>query len=243
MYKFGWIKQPLDIRDKKYKLVREILPTSIDLSLNMPAVFDQGNYSSCVGNGIATAIEYSAKRNILDCKDMIRSRMFIYYNARKLENVTFEDNGCNIRDGIKSINSAGCCSETTWDYTEPHLFTMPDDNAFSEALTHKTVSYTAVDITNVKSALNAQYPVVLGMDVFPQFESSDAQSTGTITMPLPYQGLVGRHCIVCFGFDDEKQVWKCRNSWGEAWGDHGNFTLPYGYEQYWDDLWQIQVVS
>jgi len=40
---------------------------------------------------------------------------------------------------------------------------------------------------------------------------------------------MGGHAVACYGYDDEKQLLSVRNSWGQSWGDHGNFYLPYSF--------------
>lgn len=36
------------------------------------------------------------------------------------------------------------------------------------------------------------------------------------------------HAVVIVGWDDAKRAWLVRNSWGEKWGDRGNFWCAYG---------------
>jgi Papain family cysteine protease len=38
----------------------------------------------------------------------------------------------------------------------------------------------------------------------------------------PASGLAGGHCIVIVGYDDAKQAWLVRNSWGSGWGMAGS---------------------
>lgn len=37
----------------------------------------------------------------------------------------------------------------------------------------------------------------------------------------------GGHCMVCVGYDDDKQAWLCKNCWGDCWGDKGYIWLSY----------------
>ncbi len=39
---------------------------------------------------------------------------------------------------------------------------------------------------------------------------------------------VGGHCVACVGYDDSKQAWLCKNSWGSGWGEGGYFWIAYG---------------
>ena len=37
------------------------------------------------------------------------------------------------------------------------------------------------------------------------------------------------HAVLCIGYDDKKQAWHCKNSWGTNWGEEGFFWLDYNY--------------
>lgn len=44
----------------------------------------------------------------------------------------------------------------------------------------------------------------------------------------PASGVDGGHCIVIVGYDDTKQAWLVRNSWGTGWGMSGYCWFGYG---------------
>ena len=41
---------------------------------------------------------------------------------------------------------------------------------------------------------------------------------------------LGGHAIYCIGYDDMKQAWLCKNSFGADWGEHGFCWIHYGDE-------------
>jgi len=48
------------------------------------------------------------------------------------------------------------------------------------------------------------------------------------------------------GYDDARQWFLVRNSWGARWGIKGYFTLPYAYvtdNNLANDFWTIRVVQ
>ena len=45
---------------------------------------------------------------------LVISRLFIYYNERKIENTIDSDSGASLRDGIKTIHNIGVCKEDDW---------------------------------------------------------------------------------------------------------------------------------
>jgi len=52
--------------------------------------------------------------------------------------------------------------------------------------------------------------------------------------PLSIASMNWRHAIVLVGYDDTKQRWIIRNSWGSGWGDSGYGYIPYSGHQYSD---------
>jgi C1A family cysteine protease len=51
---------------------------------------------------------------------------------------------------------------------------------------------------------------------------------------------------MCVGYDDAKQVYIIRNSWGAGWGDKGYFYMSYAYMHNPDlasDFWTIRKVE
>jgi len=42
------------------------------------------------------------------------------------------------------------------------------------------------------------------------------------------QNNMPNHAVVIIGWDDSRQAWLIRNSWGEDWGDNGHMWLKYG---------------
>ena len=53
--------------------------------------------------------------------------------------------------------------------------------------------------------------------------------TGEMMMPMRGETIQGGHAVACVGYDDEKQAFLVRNSWGSDWGQGGYFWMPYAY--------------
>jgi len=65
-------------------------------------------------------------------------------------------------------------------------------------------------------------------------------------MPKSNEQVVGGHAVVAVGYDEAKQWFLIRNSWGARWGLKGYFTMPYAYltdRNLADDFWTIRVVE
>ncbi len=247
--RYGWVRDLPDHRDRKFSLVRATplmsLPASIDLSGQCPAVYDQGALSSCTANAIAGALEFDAAKQGLPAT--MPSRLFIYWNERSLEGTTASDNGAQIRDGIKSVAQWGDCPETEWPYDPSQVFSQPPQSCYTDAAQHLALVYESVNqsLDDLRGCLVAGYPIVFGFTVYASFESDYVAKTGQVPMPHWFERVIGGHAVMAVGYDDASQTFKCRNSWGDGWGDKGYFYFPYAYAlgQVSSDFWTIRRVA
>ena len=243
----GWKPDIPDQRDFTCSLKSMIAPPSkVDLHLSkfMPPIYDQGELGSCTANGIGAAWEYELKKQGLS--DIMRSRLFIYYNERVIEKTVKQDAGAQIRDGIKTVGKEGVCNETEWPYIIEKFAIKPTRNCYKSALKNIALRYERLLSTEeYKQALAQEYLVVFGMSVYESFESPDVAKTGIVPMPAANEQLLGGHCVTLIGYDDSSERFICRNSWGTEWGMNGYFTLPYAYfkPELTDDFWVIQLVK
>ena len=247
---YGWMPDLPDHRDQLYAApapMRGVLPTKVDLRSKCPPVYDQGQLGSCTGNGIAGAHQFDQMKQG-GPKPFAPSRLFIYYNERVMEGTVQSDAGAQIRDGIKSVAKQGVCPETEWPYNVGQFATKPSAQAFTDAAKYKAVQYQRVPriLSQMKGCLASGFPWVLGFTVYDSFESQQVAQSGVVPMPGPTEKVLGGHCVVAVGYDDSKQAFIMRNSWGTGWGMNGYFTMPYAYlldVNLSDDFWTIRLVQ
>ncbi|NIQ16155.1 MAG: peptidase, partial [Candidatus Dadabacteria bacterium] len=56
----------------------------------------------------------------------------------------------------------------------------------------------------------------------------------------------GGHAIMVVGYDDNKQRFIVRNSWGRRWGDKGCCYMPYAFlcsDQLAADFWTATLIE
>jgi C1A family cysteine protease len=254
--RYGWIPDLPDARDHLYAApprVLSTLPVKVDLRPHCPAVYDQGHLGSCTGNSIAAAIQFDRiKQTLPSAQQLIPSRLFIYYNERVIEGTVSQDNGAQIRDGIKSVATLGACFESgpnAWPYDITNFAKDPSPGCFEFALTDKVVQYSRLvqAPSQLKGCLADGYPFVFGFTVYESFESQQVANTGIVPMPnLAAEPAIGGHAVMAVGYDDSQQRFIVRNSWGPDWGMNGYFTMPYAYvtdSNLSDDLWTIRMVA
>ena len=205
-----------------------VLPPAVDLRPTCSPVEDQGNLGSCTANALAGALEFLEDK---DKMAMVRmSRLFIYYNERAIEHSVNSDSGAAIRDGIKTLAAQGCCPESEWPYNIAQFTVKPNTKCYTDALKHIIQSYYRVQTaTDMKTCLASGFPFVFGITVYASFESANATATGIIPMPGKREQVLGGHALLCVGYDDSKQWYIFRNSWGSGWGSKGYGFIPYNY--------------
>lgn len=187
-------------------------------------VFDQGQIGSCTANASV------AMMMIKNRDSLMGSRMFVYYNTRSLEGTTSYDSGASLRDTLKSLNKYGMCREASWPYRNYLLVSQPTAYCYQQGAKEEAVRYATFSntITNMKTCLQNNYPFVFGMVVYQSFMTQQVANTGIIPVPnTSTEKQVGGHALLCIGYDDSKQCFLVRNSWGTSWGIQGNCWIPY----------------
>ena len=245
--KYTWKPDVPDHRDYKFSESIDKLPTKVDLRKNYSSVYNQGHLGSCTANAISMAFDFERiKQSEAPLKP---SRLFIYYNERLLENTIKSDAGAMIRDGIKVLSTSGTCTETIWPYIETKFTYKPTKKCYLEASKNIIKQYIRLDNTklnDLKSCLALGFGFVFGFSVYESFESEDVAKTGIVQMPdFKNEKCLGGHAVYCLGYDNSKNAFIVRNSWGEEWGDGGHFYLPYQYitnQHLADDFWTIRLV-
>lgn len=232
------------------KLASNSVPPKFDLrkiSDCVPPILDQGQLGACGPNEISNALRYCIGREIGTKLEWQPSRLYIYYFTRLLEGSPLnQDTGISIKGGMKAIAKYSACCEVNWPYDIHKFMKSPPLSAIKASHVHLNgFKYLNVpqELSHLKNALVAGFPIVLGIQVYDSFESKEVACTGIVPMPnTNTEVFKGGHCVSLWAYNDENSTFTCSNSWSAKWGNQGYFTLPYSYlldPTLASDLWAI----
>lgn len=210
----------------------------------MGSVFDQGERGTCVANACCSLLDYKSRQS--------SSRQFLYHQCKMVDGIKNEE-GTYISTALKllqkkEIADFGTVPEKVWQYETVLGSTThhgpPPENAY------QTNRFAAVGqlvsprrsrlVEDIKYLLNyssngKENPVVIGIRLFESFFSYETKRTGWVTLPFPGEMEVGGHAMIVVGYDDHKNCFLVRNSWGKNWaydnlgGYKGHAWIPYQY--------------
>ena len=236
--------------DVKRKLAGKFdnLPPKVDLREHLTEVEEQVGMS-CVANAFAGAYEYLAKRNNGESSDV--SRLYIYYNARWLEDAQNKDCGSVMYQAIEGLKEYGACSEELWPNDRSMILSEPDQPSYDHGANFRIedAEFIETDLELWKQTLAEGYPISFCLNTFQSFDAAN-KNRGRVPMPKPADNVRethGWHAMLCVGYSDPDRVFIVRNSWGKAWGDQGYCYIPYDYVMHKDyngnDSWIIKSVE
>jgi C1A family cysteine protease len=206
----------------------------VDLRRHFSSIKNQGRQGSCLAFALSAVMEYTVKVKRAETADF--SEAFLYYKAREKAGQQNVDNGSYFVYAIETLQQLGICTERFMPYDEYDYTSSPSQNAYNNALSYKISKANTVNqqLEDLKSALYNGYPIAISAAIFSSFGNG---SNDVIPMPskrevnnYQYGGVAhSYHAMVIVGYDDNRQQFIVRNSWGDNFGDNGYCYMPYDY--------------
>lgn len=226
--RLGCFKSPFDKRDYLATtfvadVIRE-LPSKVDYADEMSPIRNQGQEGSCVGHAGVAVKEWMEQIDYGLYIDL--SERFLYEEAKKISGHT---EGTTLKACAEVLVKKGTCEEKYWKYV-PKVKGTPEPEAYGNALRYK-VEPGYIRITNekeLKGSLVKYGPVLIGVLVYRNWYRQKKGHIPNLSFWESWLGQpLGGHAIALVGYDDVKQEYKFKNSWGNDWGESG-----YGYITY-----------
>lgn len=212
------------------------LPAKVDLRNMFAPIRSQGAMGSCTA--FATTAVMEAMSNVHGKEGERLSPLFFYYAERKameedgMAKATRKDTGAFMPLAAETAVKVGTTTEKmvpyadgkeglAYDATDAH-FAAAKDFKMKKKVNIKT-------IPGMKSALANQKPFILAIILYDSFMTRTVMRTGEMMMPMRGEEIQGGHAVTAVGYDDSKQAFLVRNSWGKEWGQGGYFWMPYEY--------------
>jgi C1A family cysteine protease len=204
-------------------------------------VEEQLDLGSCTAQAVVGAYELLLNKYYPD-KFTELSRLFLYYNARKIENEVDQDVGAYIVSAIKALRDYGICTEELWPYNTAKFKVMPTTACYLDARKRTiAMAYEVPTPDSIIRMLNEGKPVVIGTDVYNSLYDI-TNSDFILKMPMADEIPTGSHAMCVIGYDAVTKLFQVRNSFGDDWGDKGQCMIPYKYaEQNFSDMWAFDI--
>lgn len=217
-----------DFRDRVYKQTRLGFKRNVDLRPWDTLMEDQGNISSCTGHALTTCYEIQEKISGAENVHELSS-LFVYYNARVLENSQSEDDGLtSIRSLMKAASKHGLCTEKLWPFDYDKVNVKPDLICYSDGSKRLVTNYKYVNsIADMLEVISLDKPIVMGMRVFDGF----MDTKDVIDVPGTGEKHIGGHAVAVLGYKENERLFLIKNSFGSGWGDSGYAWITFDYVQ------------
>lgn len=143
-----------------------------------------------------------------------------------------EDSGAYIRDGMKTVQKFGICSEKLWPYDITKFNVKPTDECYADGLSRTITSYRSLKtVDDVLNAVNNNYPVVIGITVYDSFNSVSKYDPIIHSPTEDEKTTGGGHAMTIVGYNIPNKQFLVKNSFGKDWGDNGYGLLPFDYAE------------
>jgi C1A family cysteine protease len=214
---------------------------AVDLREWASPVEDQWQLGSCTAQAVIGAYELLLKMHYPD-QFVDLSRLFLYYNARKLVGDINEDIGAYISTAIEAIEKYGLCREDLWPYDIHKYRVEPNWRCYHDGSKRTITNVREILLhDDILAALDSMRPVVVGVALYDEFNHVDTKST-ILPMPRNPNDVIGSHAMCIVGYDNVKQLFLLRNSFGNDWAESGYFWIPYTYaRENFSDMWAFDV--
>ncbi len=224
----------------------EKLPSRFDLrDVNgknyVTPVKNQGFYQGCAAFGI-TAMMESSLRYQLDIPvngdqsgilPELSAQQLLFYAKEsalkeKIEIGEFKDSlDPKIFIILEYCRQIGVVPDALYPYNPFSLLERPPHNELPERWNSKVTSIKEYVTVRGRDSIK-KHLLNKGSLISPMHTIFDMYFYKSGVFSSFFNMKIGNHCLCCIGYDDEKEAWLIKNSWGNKWGEKGYAWIKYG---------------
>lgn len=216
----------------------DAFPKMVSLRPFCPTPGNQGSISACTGfaTGYGAMTIHAALRKRLQTPIAVQqsafSASYIYNSIKKKYGDCSE--GISVESALRFLRDTGDCLYAQFDTaracvarSNPALSRLAQPNRIRDFASVLPLNSAAPLVINtLKSRLRDSLPVIAVVEVYESFAHPPANTK--IWKRRPNEPLLGLHCLVVVGYNDETRLFEVMSSWGTDWADGGFFQVDYG---------------
>ena len=201
----------------EYKTSVKNTSNDIDLSIFFPEIKNQLNSNSCVGQAVASVLEYY--RNIETTEtSWDLSDTQLWYDARKKQGWETKNEGCYIRDALSIVKNEGITLEELHPFKYGNWYSEPSELSRQfQPMVKISKYYQCVNKEEIGVTLNKGIPLVIAMRLYSNFYNNYG------IYETKDGNFKGYHAMVIVG--QTENYYKVRNSWGSKWSLNGHVLI------------------
>ncbi|MBR2260720.1 MAG: C1 family peptidase [Paludibacteraceae bacterium] len=244
---FGFNMENEDVEDQETaddESDAVITDTKVSWEAKCPPIGNQGSYGTCVA--WATAYGMKTTLNVIDGTWSSASSASHQCSPIDLWHLiptsgkSTKCNGSNFEPALQAMIDNGVATMSEVPFTQNK---MTCDNVTGKGSSNKLgqfriVAYSAemsnngkaygMNVTNIKYYLK-EGPLVIGAQLGNRFMNWKGSNVITYD-DKTYNGQHAYHAMTLVGYDDSKNAFRVRNSWGaDDWGDNGSIWVDYDF--------------
>ncbi|MFC2172704.1 C1 family peptidase [Acidobacteriota bacterium] len=197
--------------------------------------------AACAAFSIATAIETIAHIKFKTPVSSNETWPLQELSAAQLFFKSGDDHDCktgwNVEDALDFCKNTGVVPEADFPFTND-IQNQSLPPGWQDRITRITAWKVLSSHEDMKWWLSTKGPLVAIMIVHLDF---CIYGEGTYTYVMG--PAIGEHAVCCVGYDDSREAWLVKNSWGSRWGDQGFFWIGYGQSGIDAEMWAIEDLA
>lgn len=132
------------------------------------------------------------------------------------------DGGWNLPDAMSFSSRVGVTHESFFPYSDKATRCQLKEG-WEKSITQLNRYRRLNSVYEMKAWIAEKGPLLARFNVYDDFFAYESGVYEHVNGDF-----AGGHAACVIGFDEEKEAWLCKNSWGENWGENGYYWMGYG---------------